>query len=396
MPSSKATTAASSPVAKEEERFRWEESSARLDAVLTVPYSGFYSVAFGHSTKLHCRRKGCKKRKRTNEVTTCTGVSTDAVDNNDDDAIAFLVINKPQDDEATVKDNEQAQETEVCEDTKDKKAQILSQARKMPLPWQEPDGNLQVLQPPSVFLGKVLWIDQHSQLSICMKQQQKQDPSTAAAAAADPREKASDQGDSNDDSDDDDENPLRLHVRLQAVPRCQPLNMTPKKPWACSICGKTFCRALAVSQHQDYAHYNQVNETSSSLSIWTTPLVVVYDDDFLAVVIKPQGMAVQGDKDGQTLQRSSLLMALLPPDRVKRKLAWVQLASEVPAEALHANGSEEKGDKIREEALDSYLGKPRPVHRLDAATGGLLVVGTYFIFQCEEIIPIQCQPLLPH
>jgi 23S rRNA-/tRNA-specific pseudouridylate synthase len=84
-------------------------------------------------------------------------------------------------------------------------------------------------------------------------------------------------------------------------------------------------------------------------SIWARPLQVIFEDFFMAVVVKPQGMPVQGDK--RTLLRSDLLLPFT--------------ADSDPSAASYT---------LPDGAQDSALRKPRPVHRLDSGTGGLLVL----------------------
>jgi hypothetical protein len=97
----------------------------------------------------------------------------------------------------------------------------------------------------------------------------------------------------------------------------------------CAACRKTFTTLANIERHIKAKH-EQIDTTS----VWHTPLRVLYQDDDVAMVVKPQGVSVMGD-DGMTLQKSNLLMPL-----------------------ASANG----------------MLKPTPVHRLDAMTGGLLVV----------------------
>jgi len=67
------------------------------------------------------------------------------------------------------------------------------------------------------------------------------------------------------------------------------------------------------------------------------PLKVVFQDEHMAVVVKPQGIAVQGDS--RSLVHCGALMEVLTPS-----------------------------------PLPNAIRKPRPCHRLDAPTGGLLLV----------------------
>jgi tRNA pseudouridine32 synthase / 23S rRNA pseudouridine746 synthase len=95
------------------------------------------------------------------------------------------------------------------------------------------------------------------------------------------------------------------------------------KSIVCATCARTFATVSSAQAHSKDNH-KQVS------AAWARPLTVVYNDDDFAVVDKPQGISVQG----KTLQRSDLLLPLAGPDGRK----------------------------------------PIIVHRLDAATGGLLVV----------------------
>jgi 23S rRNA-/tRNA-specific pseudouridylate synthase len=89
--------------------------------------------------------------------------------------------------------------------------------------------------------------------------------------------------------------------------------------------------------------------------VWTRPLEVVHCDGSVAVVVKPRGMPVMGAKP--SLVRSNLLDALLTMNNTKQE------------------GGESESSSDRGERHDHRpLRKPRPVHRLDAGTGGLLVV----------------------
>ena len=104
----------------------------------------------------------------------------------------------------------------------------------------------------------------------------------------------------------------------------------------CAACRKTFASVARVETHIQAVHRN-----IDTTSIWHTPLNVLYQDDDLAVIDKPQGISVMGD-DGMTLQKSDLLLSL-------------------------ANGT----------------CKPIPVHRLDAMTGGLLVIAKTKIMESK-------------
>ncbi len=127
------------------------------------------------------------------------------------------------------------------------------------------------------------------------------------------------------------------------------VNFFPKeaerKPLLCSECSRKFPTTDAIHKHAIIAHIDTMAVKGSQEyidlvgpPIIRKPLYAAYEDDHLVVVIKPQGLIVQGDK--WTLGKSDLLM----PFRCKDK------------------------------NICDALSKPRAVHRLDGATGGLLVV----------------------
>ena len=99
-------------------------------------------------------------------------------------------------------------------------------------------------------------------------------------------------------------------------------------------------------------HVESSSETveSDANDIWTRPLPLLFEDDVMAVINKPQGMAIMGTKP--CLMRCDLLMAL----------------------RYSKNNNNNNNNKRKLPDGDEALRKPRPVHRLDAATGGVLVV----------------------
>ena len=103
-----------------------------------------------------------------------------------------------------------------------------------------------------------------------------------------------------------------------------------KKSLICSEC----CRMFS-SMHSVQDHIEAMHKHVEPNSIWAQPLKVIYQDECLVVIDKPQGMPVMGDKP--TLFRSNLLLALVGKSK-------------------------------------DALKKPVHVHRLDAPTGGLLVL----------------------
>lgn len=121
-----------------------------------------------------------------------------------------------------------------------------------------------------------------------------------------------------------------------------------KRNIICSECGRGFpdcvgCRNHYVSTHapkvgEEYGTNRDDNyEDLVGPKIFRKPLLAAYEDDDLAIVIKPQGMAVQGPRF--TLPKSDLL--------------------------LQFKSTTDRSDN---------LSKPRIAHRLDADTGGLLVI----------------------
>jgi 23S rRNA-/tRNA-specific pseudouridylate synthase len=95
-------------------------------------------------------------------------------------------------------------------------------------------------------------------------------------------------------------------------------------------------------------HRGTVPPQSMDTSIYNTPLDVLYQDAYMAIINKPQGMTVMGARP--SLMRCDLLMSLVCTNHEKAQLI----------------GDGANPDKV--------LGKPRPVHRLDNATGGILVI----------------------
>mmetsp|Transcript_47520 Transcript_47520/g.70742 ORF Transcript_47520/g.70742 Transcript_47520/m.70742 type:complete len:444 (-) Transcript_47520:45-1376(-) len=121
-----------------------------------------------------------------------------------------------------------------------------------------------------------------------------------------------------------------VNSRLEENKLYSPGQPTPnKKKIVCRKCRKCFASVISVELHIKSVHLSRDPE-----SIWHRPLRVEYIDEDVAVIQKPQGMSVMGEERGvNTLCRSDLLMQVAYDGR-----------------------------------------KPRPAHRLDAATGGLLVV----------------------
>lgn len=107
---------------------------------------------------------------------------------------------------------------------------------------------------------------------------------------------------------------------------------SPNKTLICAACCRMFSSIHSVQQH-----IRSIHPTVNPNSVWQKPLKVVYDDDSLVVIDKSQGMSIMGDKGGPTLCRSDLLFALAGKGK-------------------------------------DAMTKPVHVHRLDAPTGGLLVM----------------------
>jgi len=146
-----------------------------------------------------------------------------------------------------------------------------------------------------------------------------------------------------------------------------------KKSVVCRHCVRSFPSVRAVENHIEVVHdraschkrkrgdtNNSDSDNDDDSSVWTRPLHVVYQDAYMAVIDKPQGMAVQGAKP--SLLRSDLLLALAlsaPPSKGK------------PGETVDPSSG---SNHSLLNPGDAALSKPRPAHRLDAATGGLLVL----------------------
>lgn len=135
---------------------------------------------------------------------------------------------------------------------------------------------------------------------------------------------------------------------------------TGNKTLVCSFCVRSFPTLRGLKSHIQVMHIqlrptlkrrrsgNGSDEETSTQpqmpeSMYERALEVAYQDAYMAIVVKPQGMPVHGARP--SLLRSNLLMALVC-----------------------------SADEIALLPKNDALGKPRPVHRLDSPTGGLLVV----------------------
>ena len=146
-------------------------------------------------------------------------------------------------------------------------------------------------------------------------------------------------------------------------------NFNMKRCFVCSLCGKSLFDVSSVQQHQQIRHADELQERAGATTskgddedeIWKRPLHCLYQDDAMVVIDKPQGMAVMGAD--RTLQRSGLLM----PFKGTRIPDW-------PSTGAESSSQQDRKDSEESGAQDSILGKPRPVHRLDGVTGGVLVI----------------------
>ena len=147
------------------------------------------------------------------------------------------------------------------------------------------------------------------------------------------------------------------------------VNLNPRenstKHLICGGCGKKFPSIKGIKAHYLTAHASS-NEGSGSASlpsaidevpsILRRPLEAVYDDEIMAVVVKPQGVSVMGGRP--SLSRSDLFMAL------KGKSS--------PKAVVEGGGN--GNSNCNKRSPDAPLSKPIAVHRLDAPTGGLLLI----------------------
>lgn len=162
------------------------------------------------------------------------------------------------------------------------------------------------------------------------------------------------QSQSNNKTEEDIETPKWCLVYHRNVKKDDPESRptgticSDKKTYCCATCTRAFPTVRSVENHFQSTHAATMDPLPLD-SIWARPLRIIFEDPFMAVVIKPQGMPVQGDK--RTLLRSDLLLPLT--------------ANSDPSAASYT---------LPDGAQDSALRKPRPVHRLDSGTGGLLVL----------------------
>jgi 23S rRNA-/tRNA-specific pseudouridylate synthase len=177
-----------------------------------------------------------------------------------------------------------------------------------------------------------------------------------------------------------------------------------KKSLICAECRRGFVTLRDISTHLQSRHSQAVDgsapfeagmvhvastrngndgtTTITSSSIWTSPLTVVYNDDVMSVVVKPQGMPVMGSSP--SLIRSDLLVPLLRMAPVapeccrrsrKRPAAAVGTAQRDDNDSAPSDGGGVGFVGVDKDGKrGALLRKPRPAHRLDSGTGGLLVI----------------------
>jgi len=161
----------------------------------------------------------------------------------------------------------------------------------------------------------------------------------------------------------------QAHSRQHETKEMERLQQTESKIGAmnathviCATCIRTFRSVHGVLCHCRSQHWHSQlppgpMKVVKVETMWNTPLKVVFQDSHMAIVVKPQGMAVQGDSP--SLCRSDLLMAL--------KDDYHDDANK-PTDAAGSKAAAKVGDD------DQVLNKPIPCHRLDSPTGGLLVI----------------------
>ncbi|GMI06744.1 hypothetical protein TrLO_g8043 [Triparma laevis f. longispina] len=112
--------------------------------------------------------------------------------------------------------------------------------------------------------------------------------------------------------------------------------------------------------------------TTCAPTLAAPPLKVAYIDPYLTIVVKPQGIAVQGGPD--PLVKSDLLLPVSYSVAANMFKGW-------PDENNHATShtstiTYKKPQTLKDPTYDpkkDAMGKVKPVHRIDKATGGLLI-----------------------
>lgn len=128
---------------------------------------------------------------------------------------------------------------------------------------------------------------------------------------------------------------------------------SPKRPRTANV--NTNNTTIDASNDNKNTNINNHSDKDGD-DYWRKPLKVMYQDDDMAIIVKPQGMPVHGCRP--CLMKSDLLLALRSTKPKPKHKTTKREAKTAETSTVSSNP----------------LGKPRLVHRLDAATGGLLVV----------------------
>jgi len=122
-----------------------------------------------------------------------------------------------------------------------------------------------------------------------------------------------------------------------------------RKPIMCLHCQKTFQSISIARQHIRTMH------RLDPLLQYLSPIQYIYQDEDVVIIAKPQGVSVMGEAD--SLMRSDILL----PKSNKRKYNDKNDIASFP-------------EKDSSMSRKKVFRKPKPVHRLDSSTGGLLVL----------------------
>jgi 23S rRNA-/tRNA-specific pseudouridylate synthase len=269
------------------------------DESLSIPYSGWYGLFFG-------------TEKRENPTNASQGAPL--VLRNED--YSGLV--------ACIRNSSTSSSTSTSSDPEEVRWNLPLMGDKESLTW--------------IHLGKLIFLSEGSSVRILPHKEQPQ----------------SNKEEEEDANDPDIETPKWCLVYHRNVkkddPETRPTGTicSDKKSYCCATCTRAFPSVRSVENHFQSTHAATMDPLPLD-SIWARPLKIIFEDPFMAVVVKPQGMPVQGDK--RTLLRSDLLLPLT--------------ADSDPSAASYT---------LPDGAQDTALRKPRPVHRLDSGTGGLLVL----------------------
>jgi len=175
--------------------------------------------------------------------------------------------------------------------------------------------------------------------------------------------------------DDDDvtkssNNNINNNNTNNSLPRLAGVCPAIKKTIICAECSKRFPVPRAAIGHRNQVHraaaaaavtaaarQEQQQQQQRNEEKLPEKLNVLWQDKYMAVIDKPQGIAVMGDKQaGASLHRSNLLMQLIVP------------VEDRDYETLSDGTTTSRVSKYK------WKNKPVPVHRLDRATGGILVI----------------------